>query len=130
YREIVHQRQIELGVIPPGTKLTSRPAEIPAWDSLSPEEQRLLARQMENFADFHDHTDYEIGRLVEALERLGEFDNTLFIYILGDNGSSAEGGLLGTINESATMQGLSSPVEQTLERIDELGLPGTSPHYA
>ncbi len=130
YREIVHQRQLELGVIPPGTKLTPRPSEIPAWDSFSPDEQRALARQMELFADFHDHTDYEIGRLVAALEELGEFENTLFIYILGDNGSSAEGGLLGTINESATMQGYTPPIERTLEHLDELGLPGTSPHYA
>lgn len=130
YRETVYQRQLELGVIPPGTKLTPRPAEIPAWDSFSPDDQRVLARQMENFADFHDHTDYEIGRLVEALEELGEFDNTLFIYILGDNGSSAEGGLVGTINESATMQGHSPPLASMRARIDELGLPGTSPHYA
>jgi arylsulfatase len=130
YREEVYCRQLELGVIGPGTQLTSRPPEIPAWDSFSLEDRQVLARQMENFADFHEHTDYEIGRIVEALEQMGEFDNTLFIYILGDNGSSAEGGLTGTMNESASMQGNPPPIATMRDRIDELGLPGTSPHYA
>jgi arylsulfatase len=131
YREVVHRRQLELGVIAPGTRLTPRHAEIPAWDSFGPEERQVLARQMENFADFYEHTDYEIGRLIAALEDLGEFDNTIFIYILGDNGSSAEGGLTGTLNESATMQGYAPPLDHTfVDRIDEIGLPGTSPHYA
>jgi arylsulfatase A-like enzyme len=130
YREEVYQRQRALGVIPVGTALTSRPPELPAWESFGPEERRLLARQMENYADFHEHTDFEIGRLIEALERLGEFENTLFIYILGDNGSSAEGGLTGTMNEMAAMSGLSIPIEHGLVRIDDLGMPGTSPLYA
>lgn len=130
YREEVHQRQIEMGVVPPGTKLTARPEGIPAWDSLSDDERRLFARQMENFADFHDHTDHEVGRLVDALESMGEFENTLFVYILGDNGSSSEGGIGGTINEQATMSGLAPPVARTLARIDDIGLPGTWPHYA
>lgn len=130
YREIVYRRQLEMGVIPPGTELTPRPKEIPAWESFGPEEKRVLARQMENFADYHEHADYEIGRLVSALEEMGELDNTLFIYILGDNGSSAEGGLRGTLNETATMSGLEYPFEKMLERIDEIGLPGTTPHYA
>jgi len=130
YREAVYRRQLELGVIAPGTRLTSRPPEIPAWDSFTQEDRQVLARQMENFADFHEHTDHEIGRLVEALEQMGEFDNTLFIYILGDNGSSAEGGLTGTMNESASMQGNAPLIATMRGRIDELGLPGTSPHYA
>lgn len=130
YREEVYRRQLELGVIAPGTRLTSRPPEIPAWDSFSREDQQVLARQMENFADFHEHTDHEISRIVEALEQLGEFDNTLFIYILGDNGSSAEGGLTGTPNEMASMQGNAPPIGAFGGRLDELGLPGTSPHYA
>ena len=130
YREDAHRRQLERGVIAPGTRLTARPPEIPAWDSFSPEEQRVLARQMENFADFHEHTDFEIGRLVDALEQMDEMDNTLFIYILGDNGSSAEGGLAGTLNESASMQGNAPPLSAMRDRIEELGLPGTSPHYA
>jgi arylsulfatase len=130
YREEVFDKQRELGVIPEGTRLTPRPKEIPAWDDFPPEQQRLFARQMETFADFHEHADYEIGRMVSALEEMGEFDNTLFIYILGDNGSSAEGSLVGTLNETATMSGLDYPVEKSLARIDEIGLPGTTPHYA
>jgi arylsulfatase A-like enzyme len=130
YREQVYRRQRELGVIPAATKLTARPPELPAWDSFGAEEQKLLARQMENYADFHEHTDFEIGRVVQALEAMGEFENTLFIYILGDNGSSAEGGLTGTMNEMAAMSGLAVPIEDGLARIDELGLPGTSPLYA
>jgi arylsulfatase A-like enzyme len=130
YRELVHARQLELGVVPPGTRLTPRPAELPAWDSFGPEEQRLFARQMENFADFEEHTDFEVGRLVAALEELGEFENTLFLYLLGDNGSSAEGSLHGTINETASMSGVEPPLDRTLARIEEIGLPGTWPHYA
>jgi arylsulfatase len=130
YRDAVLARQLEMGVVAPGTRLTPRPAEIPAWDSLSPDQQRLFQRQVENFADFLEHTDDEVGRLVRALEEMGQLENTLFIYILGDNGSSAEGSLDGTINELAAMQGIQPPIEASLERIDEIGLPGTSPHFA
>lgn len=130
YREGVLARQLEMGVVAPGTQLTSRPAAIPAWDSFSAEEQRVFKKQVENFADFLEHTDYEIGRLVQSLEEMKQLENTLFIYILGDNGSSAEGSLLGTISELATMQGIEPPIETSLERLDEIGLPGTSPHFA
>jgi arylsulfatase len=130
YREMVLARQLEMGVVAPGTRLTPRPAEIPAWDSLGPDEQRLFQRQVENFADFLEHTDHEVGRLVDALDEMGQLENTLFIYILGDNGSSAEGSLRGTINELAAMQGIEPPIEASLGRIDEIGLPGTSPHFA
>ena len=130
YREEALKRQIELGVVPRGTKLTPRPDGIPAWDSLSVDEQRLYARQMENFADYAEHCDYEIGRLAQALEEMGEYENTIFIYITGDNGSSAEGSLTGTIDEQATMSGITPPLDKTLARIDDWGLPGTFPHYA
>ena len=130
YREQTLARQIALGVVPEGTKLTPRPEQIPAWDSFRPEDQRLLALQAENYADYLEHCDYEIGRLVRALEELGEFDDTLFIYILGDNGSSAEGGLEGTINEGITMQGLSPSFDQCRRFEQEWGLPGTWPHFA
>jgi arylsulfatase A-like enzyme len=129
-REEILRRQIELGVVPKGTKLTPRPEQIPAWDGFSPEEQRLLALQAENFADYLEHCDHEIGRLVQSLEELGEFDNTLFIYILGDNGSSAEGGLQGTFNEGITMQGLAPSLAECREFEHEWGLPGTWPHFA
>jgi len=130
YREVVLARQLQMGVVASGTRLTSRPAAIPAWEQFSAEERLLFQRQAENFADFLEHTDAEIGRLVHSLEEMGELDRTLFIYILGDNGSSAEGSIRGTISELAAMQGIDVPVESSLRRIDEIGLPGTSPHYA
>ena len=130
YREVVHQRQLEAGIIPEGTKLTPRPDEIPGWDEHSPDEQRLFAREMENFADFLQHTDYEVGRVVDALGELGELDNTLVIYIIGDNGCSAEGTLAGTINEFMSLNGVQPTIDEMLKRIDDIGKPGTSPHFA
>ncbi len=129
YRKIVHQRQIEMGVIPAGTALTERPKEIPAWDDHSADEKKLFARFAENYADFLQHTDYQVGRLVDAIEGMGELENTLVIYIIGDNGSSAEGTLVGTFNEFMAMNGFLPTVDQLLPRIDEIGLPGTSVHY-
>ncbi len=130
YREQVLRRQLELGVVPPGTRLTTRPDAIPAFDSFSDREKECLCRQAENFADYLEHCDHEVGRLVQALEELGELDDTLFIYILGDNGASAEGSLYGTAGEGASMSGIVPPLEETIARMDELGLPGTWPHYA
>lgn len=130
YREVVLARQLEMGVVPPGTRLTVRPAEIPASESFSSVERLLFERQVENFADFLEHTDYEVGRLLEALDGMRQLTNTLFIYILGDNGSSAEGSIRGTITELATMQGIAPPIQTSLDRISDLGLPGTSPHFA
>ncbi|MCY1047102.1 arylsulfatase [Corallococcus sp. bb12-1] len=129
YRRQVWQRQLELGVIPPDTQLTERPAEIPAWDEATPEEQRFYIRLMENFADFLSHADHEVGRVLETLQDLGEADNTLVMYIIGDNGSSAEGSLTGTLNEMAVLGGDVPNINDILPRIDEIGLPGTSPHY-
>lgn len=130
YREVVLARQLELGVVPPGTRLTARPDAIPAWESFGADERRLFLRQAENFADFLEHTDHEVGRLVQSLEEMGRLENTLFVYILGDNGSSAEGSIRGTISELAAMQGIEPSIESSLSRIDEWGLPGTSPHFA
>src|SRR5256886_4189032 len=91
-REEIIARQKQMGIIPQDAQLTPRPNEIPAWDSMNADQKKLLARQMEVFAGFAEQTDYEVGRLVQALSDMGELDNTLFIYIVGDNGSSAEGG--------------------------------------
>ena len=129
YQAETHQRQLALGVIPPGTKRTERPTQVPAWDDASPDEQRLYARFAENYADFLEHTDHEMGRIVDAFEALGQLDNTLVLYIVGDNGSSAEGGLSGTINEMMNLNGVFPELPETIARIDEIGLPGTSPHY-
>jgi arylsulfatase len=129
-REETFARQLEMGVVPAGTKLTARPAEIPAWDSLTAEQKRLFARQMETFAGFGEHTDYEVGRLVQALEDMGEISNTLFFYIVGDNGSSAEGGPDGTYNEMLALNGIISDVSSQLAHIDEWGGPNTFPHFS
>jgi arylsulfatase len=129
-REETLARQIASGVVPVGTKLTPGPAEIPAWDSLSPDQKRLFARQMETFAGFGEHTDYEIGRLIKAIEDMGELDNTLIFYIAGDNGSSAEGGPEGTYNETLALNGIVSEISSQLPHIEEWGGPKTFPHFA
>jgi len=129
-REQTLARQIELGVVPQGTKLTARPPEIAAWDTLSPERKRLFARQMEVFAGFAEHTDHEVGRLVQALEEMGELENTLLVYIVGDNGSSAEGGPDGTYNEILALNAIISDVSSQLSHIDEWGGPNTFPHFS
>lgn len=130
YRKIVHQNQLERGIIPPDCQLTPRPEQIPSWDSQPEEHKRLFARQAENYADFLEHTDYEIGRVVDAIEQLGELENTLVIYILGDNGSSAEGSLVGTPNELMSLNGRQPTMEEAIGYMDRWGMPGTSPHYA
>ena len=129
YREQTLARQIELGVVPPGTTLAPKPDDIVDWDTLSEDQQRLYARQMEIFAAFAEHTDNEVGRLVDAIEDMGELDNTLFIYIFGDNGSSAEGGLTGTFNETIVLNGLPDPEEDQLQYMDDWGGPSSYPHF-
>ncbi len=104
YREETFARQKELGVIPADAKLTPRPKEIPAWDDQSAEAKKVYARLMENYAAYMEYTDAQIGRVVDAVAASGELDNTLIIYIVGDNGASAEGGLEGTFNEIASLQ--------------------------
>jgi arylsulfatase A-like enzyme len=100
------ERQKRLGVIPAETRLADRPNDIAAWDSLPVESRQLFARRAEVFAGFLEQTDHEIGRFVNALEDIGELDNTLFIYIAGDNATSAEGGLVGMYNEMTYLTGL------------------------
>jgi arylsulfatase len=129
-REETLKRQIKLGVVPPDTKLTARPKEIAAWDSLSSDQKRLFARQMETFAGFAEHTDHEVGRLVQALNDMEILENTLFIYIVGDNGASAEGGPDGTYNEILALNGIVSNISSQLKHIDEWGGPLTYPHFA
>ena len=130
YRKEVWQRQLDEGIIPEGTTLTPRPPEIPAWDDHSDEEKRLLARQAENYADFLEHADHEVGRVVDAFEALGELDDTIVIYIVGDNGSSAEGTLTGLLNEMMGLDGNAGDFAQLLPERERWGLPGTAPHYA
>ena len=129
-REETLARQIKLGVVPPNTRLTARPKEIPAWDGLTPDQKKLYARMMEVYAGVLAHTDYQIGRVIDAVADLGELDNTLIIYIMGDNGASAEGTLQGTSNEVGTAaNGVEEPLEYLLSMMDELGGPTTYNHY-
>lgn len=129
-REQTLARQVQLGVVPAGTKLTARPAEIPSWDSRSADQRRLFTRQMETFAGFAEHTDHEVGRLVQAIQDMGEMDNTLFFYIVGDNGASAEGGPDGTFNEILALNGIVSDVSSQLSHVNEWGGPNTFPHFS
>lgn len=129
-REQTLARQIALGVVPAGTRLTTRPDAIPAWDTLDPVRKKVFARQMEVFAGFAEHTDHEVGRLVDALEETGQLDNTLFIYIVGDNGSSAEGGPDGAFNEILALNGVVTDISSQLPWIDQWGGPNTFPHFS
>jgi arylsulfatase A-like enzyme len=128
YREETYQRQLKLGVIPAETKLTPRPKEIPAWDSLSPDAQRAAERLMEVFAAYTAQTDYEVGRVLDALEEIGQFNNTLVFWEIGDNGASMEGTLSGCFNELATLQGISEDPAFLVQHIDELGSAKASNH--
>ncbi|HUL03933.1 MAG TPA: arylsulfatase [Gemmatimonadales bacterium] len=129
-REQTFARQKKLGVIPADAKLTPRPKEIPAWDAMSAAQKRLFERQMETFAGFAEQTDYEVGRLVSQLESIGALDNTIFFYIVGDNGASAEGGPEGTYNEMMALNGIVGKADQMMSHIDDWGGPTTFPHFA
>jgi len=112
------------------TELPPKPDDIKDWDALSADEQRLFIRQAEVFGGFLEQTDYEIGRLIAAIEDIGELDNTLIIYIAGDNGTSAEGGFVGMYNEMTYFNNVTEKVEDLLPLIDEWGGPETFPHMA
>jgi arylsulfatase A-like enzyme len=131
-REQTFARQRELGVIPADAELTKRHDEIPAWEDTDKEMRPVLVRQMENYAGFLEHTDHHAGRLIDALDELGILDDTLVYVIVGDNGASAEGTLQGTFNELISLNGMGAleTPEFLRERIDKIGGPESSPHYA
>ncbi|HVZ86169.1 MAG TPA: arylsulfatase [Polyangia bacterium] len=129
YREETLARQKKLGVVPADTDLTARSKGLPAWDSLNADQKRLYARMMEVFAGYGAHCDHEMGRIVEAVKQLPDADNTLIIYIAGDNGSSAEGGLEGSICENLFFNGISEKWQDNLQVIDELGGPQHFNHF-
>ena len=124
-RERTFARQKELGVIPADAELTARHDEIPAWDDMPDELKPVLARQMEVYAGFLEHTDHHVGRLIDAIEDLGVLDNTIIYYIIGDNGASAEGTMNGAFNEMANFNGMAAleTPEFLLSKMDELGSP-------
>ncbi|WP_235898586.1 arylsulfatase [Parahaliea maris] len=128
-REATFKRQKALGVIPKDAILTPRPPQIPVWDSLSDEERKVASRLMETYAGFLAHTDQQVARLANHLKQMGQFDNTLFFYIVGDNGSSAEGGPPGSINYMGALQGLQEPVSAQLAALDKIGDADTYPQY-
>ena len=123
-------RQIKLGVVPAGTQLAPKPAAIKDWDKLSADEKKLFAHQMEIYAGFGEYADSEINRLVQAIEEIGQIENTLVFYIVGDNGTSPEGGMNGLFNEYSYFNGSPETVEDILKHYDELGGPMSYPHMA
>jgi arylsulfatase len=131
-REESLARQKELGVVPEDAELTARPEEIPAWEEFSDDMKPVLARQMEVYAAFLEHTDHHVGRLIDALEDLEILDDTLVYYIIGDNGASAEGTPNGCFNELIVLNGALGleTVEFMTERIDDFGSPKAYNHYA
>jgi arylsulfatase len=129
-RERIFAQQQRLGVLPPNAVLPPWPETLPRWSSLSADERRLFARQAEIFAAYLAYTDHEIGRVIAAVRDAGQLDNTLVIYISGDNGGSAEGQLAGTPNEVAYFNGVQIPVERQLPLIDAWGSDRTYPNLA
>ncbi|HLN31186.1 MAG TPA: arylsulfatase [Gemmataceae bacterium] len=130
-REQIFANQKRLGVIPTNTQLTAWPDDLPKWETLSADEKKLFARQAEVFAGYTAYTDHEIGRVIQAVEDMGKLDNTLIIYIDGDNGTSPEGTLLGTPNQYTAYNGvLDFPVKEQLKFYDAWGSAATYPHMA
>jgi len=128
-REQILANQIQQGIVPRGTRLTPRPDSIPAWASLTSDQKKLYAHMMEIYAGYLEQTDYNVGRLLKAIDDMGEKDNTLVIYIVGDNGASAEAGLEGSSNLEGAMNGVAPTAEQMLPHMDELGTWKTYNHY-
>jgi arylsulfatase len=128
WRERCFARQRELGVLPDGTELSARPEWVPAWADLSPDEQQVHARFMEAFAGMLTHTDAQVGRLVDFLERTGDLDNTI-VMVLSDNGASSEGGVGGSLNDVRIWNGLGTTLDEARERIDEIGGPAIHNNY-
>ena len=130
-REQIFANQQRLGVVPANTKLTPWPAELPRWDSLTLLQKKLYARQAEVFAAYAAYTDHEIGRVIQAVEDMGKLDNTLIIYIVGDNGTSPEGSMTGTYNRMTAYNGVAkTPEALNLLHYEDWGSPGTAPHFA
>jgi arylsulfatase A-like enzyme len=129
YRDEAFQKQITMGIIPADTKLTPRPAEMPAWDSLTPEQKKIEAHMMEVFAAFTAQTDFEAGRLIDSLRDIGQLDNTMIMFEVGDNGASLEGTLTGVFNEMVSLNGQQEDPAFVAAHINELGGPSSYNHF-
>lgn len=128
YRQRAFKALIDRKIIPPTTELSRPDPDVQDWDKLSADERRLYARMMEVFAGFLEHTDHYIGELIGFLKEIGEYDNTL-IMLVSDNGSSAEGGPTGSVNECRFFNNVADTVEDGLKHIDEIGGPTTFNHF-
>ncbi|MDR2902722.1 MAG: sulfatase-like hydrolase/transferase [Lactobacillales bacterium] len=120
----------KIGVIPQDTKLTERPKEIPAWESLSDTEKKVYAREMEIYAGFLEQTDHHIGRVIDSLREIGELDNTIIIYIQGDNGASGEGAMPGSLNENVFFNVQTESIDDVAKGLDKLGTNDSYNHYS
>jgi arylsulfatase A-like enzyme len=129
-RETIFANQKRLGIMPENAKLTAWPSGLPQWDSLGWEEKKLFTKQADVYGAYLAYTDHEIGRVIQAVEDLGELNNTLIIYISGDNGASAEGMLNGTPNEFTTFNGVAVPVKDQFLWYEFWGSERTYPHFA
>jgi arylsulfatase A-like enzyme len=129
-RETIFANQKRLGIMPENAKLTEWPKDLPEWGSLSPQEKRLFVRQMDVYGAYLAYTDHEIGRVIQAVEDLGQLGNTLIIYISGDNGASSEGMLQGTPNEFTTFSGVAVPFKAQYLFYEFWGSERTFPHFA
>jgi len=129
-RDTIFANQKKLGVIPQNAQLTAWPKDLPQWDTLSPEAKKLYIRQADVYSAYLAYTDYEIGRVVQAIADIGKLDNTLVIYVSGDNGASPEGTLNGLYSEIAVANGLHPTVEENMKFYDVWGTDQTYPHYA
>ena len=135
-REQTFERQKRLGIVPEDTELTRRPDLFPAWDSLNDDQKKLYARQMEVYAGYSENADWNVGRLLDAIEEMGDIDNTLVFFIWGYNGASMEGTVTGSFNEMTFLNGIVLDARQQMKLIDRyggidaLGGDHTAPHYA
>ena len=129
-RETIFANQKKLGVIPQDTQLTPWPDSLAKWDTLNPTEKKVFAHQAEIFGAYAAYTDNEIGRVIQAVDDLGKLDNTLIIYISGDNGTSPEGSTVGTVFDLAAIQAINMPVDAQLKFYDVLGSDKTTPHMS
>lgn len=134
-RETIFANQKRLGIVPPDTQLTPWPdsgvGKLPRWDTLTPEQRKLYIKEADVFAAYVAYTDYEIGRVIQEIEKQGKLDNTLIVFISGDNGTSAEGTLTGTFNDLIGYNGVTEvPITANMAHYEDWGLPGTAPHMA
>ncbi|WP_083770119.1 arylsulfatase [Beutenbergia cavernae] len=129
YRDVVFANQKRMGIVPPDAELTPRPDWVAEWDSLSEQQKRVYCALFENYAGYFAFTDHEVGRLLDAIKELPDAENTLVLYIVGDNGASSEGGPDGTLDEIKNLSGILPSIEEILADLDKLGGPETEPHY-